>query len=135
MDPTHPLITQLDALIEAVSSEIADQVRIAEEAEQHLSQPTPPTGVDVAFLIAPPTVVPALDPRVPGALSADNLRTDPGVDTRVLRPVAIPPVAPAALEPAAPAPVPADPAPVTVLPPAGRLPAGRPRTMREALLA
>ena len=142
MDATHPLIGQLDALIEAVSAEIAGQVRIANEAEQHLSQPTPPTGVDVGFLLAAPTAAaPTLEPRAPimlsadGALSADNPTTAPGVDTRVVRPVAIPTLAPAALEPEAPAPLAPDPRPDLVSPAAARIPAGRPRTMREALLA
>lgn len=142
MDATHPLIGQLDALIEAVSAEIAGQVRIADEAEQHLSQPTPPTGVDVGFLLAAPTAAaPTLEPRAPitrsadGALSADNPTTAPGVDTRVVRPVAIPTLAPAALEPQAPAPLVPDPMPDLVSPAAARIAAGRPRTMREALLA
>lgn len=142
MDPIHSLIAQLDALIEAVSAEVAGQVRIAEEAERHLSQPTPPTGVDVAFLLAAPTAaVPALETPAPiaraadPALFADKPRTARGVDTRVVRPVAIPPVAPITLEPQAPAPLLADPAPETVSPPAVRRPVGRPRTMREALLA
>ena len=136
MDHSHPLIAQLDALIEAVSSEIAGQVRIADEAEQHLSQPTPPTGVDVAFLLAAPTPAgPPLETRTPIALSTDNHRTAPGVDTRVVRPVAIPTVAPVALELEAPAPLTPDPAPENLPQPAARMPAGRPRTMREALLA
>ena len=142
MDPIHSLIAQLDALIEAVSAEVAGQVRIAEEAERHLSQPTPPTGVDVAFLLAAPTAaVPALETpartarAADPALSADKPRTARGVDTRVVRPVVIPPVAPITLEPQAPAPLLTDPAPETVSPPAVRRPVGRPRTMREALLA
>ena len=148
MDPIHSLIAQLDALIEAVSAEVAGQVRIAEEAERHLSQPTPPTGVDVAFLLAAPTAaVPALETPAPIARaadparsadnerSADKPRTARGVDTRVVRPVVIPPVAPITLEPQAPAPLLTDPAPETVAPPAVRRPIGRPRTMREALLA